>query len=286
MTGTVGVFGLGLVGSALAGRLLKSGRAVAGHDPDPARCKLLIDARGQVSGSGLVWQQDHVFSCVFDTDQLAELIAQAPERDGAYLISISTCDPQRMSGLGVAAAQKGWRLVEAPMSGTSKQLAMGDAVFLLGGDPADAQSLSFLLGQIGRSQHYVGPLGNGNRAKLAVNLVLGLNRAALAEGLVFANRVGLDPDDFLELVQDTAAASAVMKTKGPKMVSQDFAPQGRIEQSAKDFGLILTVAADQGQGLPFARTYAAMMRDCMDNDEAGLDNAAIIRAITRAGGIA
>ncbi|WP_146344983.1 NAD(P)-dependent oxidoreductase [Phaeobacter marinintestinus] len=285
MNRSAGVFGLGLVGTALAGRLLRSGRSVAGFDPDPARCKLLEDAAGQASDPGLVWQQDYVFSCVFDTDQLSDLIAQAPERDGACLISISTCDPMRMSGLGMAAAQKGWRLIEAPISGTSKQLAMGDAVFLVGGDPADAQALSVLLGTIGRSQHYVGPLGNGNRAKLAVNLVLGLNRAALAEGLVFANRVGLAPDAFLELLQDTAAASAVMKTKGPKMVAQDFDAQGRIEQSAKDFGLILTVAAEQRQGLPFARTYAAMMRDCMDNDEAGLDNAAIIKAIARAGGV-
>ncbi len=285
MNRSAGVFGLGLVGTALAGRLLHSGRSVAGFDPDPARCKLLEDAGGQASDPGLVWQQDYVFSCVFDTDQLSDLIAQAPERDGACLISISTCDPMRMPGLGMAAAQKGWRLVEAPISGTSKQLEMGDAVFLVGSDPADAQALSALLAAIGRSQHYVGPLGNGNRAKLAVNLVLGLNRAALAEGLVFANRVGLAPDAFLELLQDTAAASAVMKTKGPKMVAQDFDAQGRIEQSAKDFGLILTVAAEQGQGLPFARTYAAMMRDCMDNDEAGLDNAAIIKAIARAGGV-
>ena len=187
-----------------------------------------------------------------------------------------------MTALSSQAADKGWRLVEAPISGTSRQLASGDVLFLVGGELEDVARIAPLLERLGRAQHHVGPIGTGNCAKLAINLVLGLNRAAVAEGLVFAERLGIAPEAFLALAGDSAAASAVMKTKGVKMARRDFDPQGRIEQSAKDFNLILASAQALEQDLPFARTYAAMMRDCIENDEAGLDNAAILRAIERA----
>jgi 3-hydroxyisobutyrate dehydrogenase-like beta-hydroxyacid dehydrogenase len=139
--------------------------------------------------------------------------------------------------------------------------------------------LQWLWSILGRGHHYVGGIGNGNRAKLAVNLVLGLNRAALAEGLVFAQSIGLDPKAFLPLLQDTAAASAVMPSKGPKMVDRDFAPLGRIAQSAKDFGLIQSMSSATGQHLPFAATYLDMMALCMQNGDGDLDNAAVMLAI-------
>ena len=281
MSQAIGVFGLGLIGTALAGRLLQAGRPVEGHDPDGSRAETLGEMGGRFGRADDIWKNRLVFSCVFDTDQLAALIEQAPSVDTGCLVSISTCDPARMEALGRNAAEKGWRLIEAPISGTSRQLSLGEAVFLVGGAPEDVATVSPVLDGLGRTYHHVGPLGAGNRAKLAVNLILGLNRAALAEGLVFAQRMGLAPQAFLELAQDTAAASAVMKTKGPKMAGRDFDPQGRVEQSAKDFNLILSSAEALTQDLPFARTYAAMMRDCMDNDEAGLDNAAIIQAIER-----
>ncbi|RMF34291.1 MAG: NAD(P)-dependent oxidoreductase [Alphaproteobacteria bacterium] len=282
MTDRIGIFGLGLIGIALARRLMRAGRQVIGHDPDPERGALLAGLGGVSAEPDAVWRQELVFSCVFDTDQLAGLIDAAPAGSGGRLVSLSTCDPARMPDLGRAAAARGWRLIEAPISGTSLQLADGEAVFLLGCERAEAEALAPLLQAITRGWHHVGPLGAGNRAKLAVNLVLGLNRAALAEGLVFAERLGLDPAAFLTLLQDTAAASAVMATKGPKMVARDFEPQGRIAQSAKDFGLILQAAAAVGQGLPLARTYAGLMRDCVEHGEIGLDNSAVIRAVLRA----
>ena len=111
--------------------------------------------------------------------------------------------------------------------------------------------------------------------------MLGLNRAALAEGLVFAEQMGISPTDFLTLARGSAAASQVMASKGPMMAARDFTPQGRIAQSAKDFNLILDVAQTNGQRLPFVETYLAMMKDCIAHGEANLANAAIIRAVCR-----
>ncbi len=276
----IGVFGLGLIGTGLARRLLTGGYRLRGFDPDPQRCSEFAASGGIASAPPEVWQAEVVFSCVFDTDQLAALIAAAPAAP-RILISMSTCDPDRMAELEEAAAQKGITLIEAPISGTSRALAEGAVLLLVAGDSAAAARVTPVLQRLSRRHIHVGAIGNGNRAKLAINLVLGLNRAALAEGLVFARALGLNAQDFLDMARASAAHSDVMEAKGDLMVTKDFAPQGRIVQSFKDFSLIEDRAAAQGQGLPFTATYLAMMRDALEQGEGDLDNAAILLPIER-----
>ena len=94
--------------------------------------------------------------------------------------------------------------------------------------------------------------GDGGCAKLAVNLILGLNRLALAEGIVFATRLGLDPKAFLQVARESAAYSQCMDTKGAKMVEREFKPQGYIHQSLKDMHLIHDLAGRAGQTIASA----------------------------------
>lgn len=277
---SVGVFGLGLIGGALAGRLLGAAYEVVGLDPSAEACIAFEGHGGTVGSAEQVWAADVVFSCVFDTDQLAELIDGAPVVS-TVLVSMSTCDPDRMQGLAEAAQVKGITLIEAPISGTSKALALGDVLLLVGGDEAMVEQIAPVLEAMSRQFIHVGAIGNGNRAKLAINLVLGLHRAALAEGMVFAEALGLEAGDFLAMAKASAAYSAVMDSKGQMLVDRDFAPQGRIVQSAKDFNLIRDSATAAGQGLPFTETYLAMMRDALDQGEGDLDNSAILLPIAR-----
>lgn len=277
----VGIFGLGLIGSALAGRLLAAGYAVTGTDPSAERRKAFEALGGTAGESADTWASDIVFSCVFDTTQLAELIAQAPDTD-AILVSMSTCDPDRMAPLAETARAKGITLIEAPISGTSKALAAGDVLLLVAGDHGAVARAAPLLDILSRRFIHLGEIGNGNRAKLAINLVLGLHRAALAEGMVFAEAIGLDAADFLGMAKASAAYSAVMDAKGDAMVHRDFTPLGRIAQSAKDFALIRDQARAAGQGLPFTGTYLDMMRDALAQGEGDLDNAAVLLPISRA----
>lgn len=251
-----------------------------GFDPSAERCAELTALGGNTGTANEVWASDAVFSCVFDTDQLEGLIATAPDVS-TLLISMSTCDPDRMQGLADAAKAKGITLIEAPISGTSKALAAGDVLLLVAGDETAIQRLDPVFNAVSRQYLHVGGTGNGNRAKLAINLVLGLHRAALAEGMVFAEALGLDPADFLAMAKASAAYSAVMDSKGQLLVDRDFAPQGRIVQSAKDFNLIRDSAAAAGQGLPFTETYLTMMRDALAQGEGDLDNTAILLPIAR-----
>src|SRR5690606_8456029 len=129
---------------------------------------------------------------------------------------------------------RGLRFLDLPVSGTSEQVRQGDGVGLIGGDPAIAKEIEPVLRALFARTFHVGRIGDGGRDKLAVNLILGLIRLALAEGLVFAERLGLDPAAFLAVARGSAAYSQVMDTKGPKMVRGDFTPEGRARQSLKD----------------------------------------------------
>lgn len=281
MTETVGIFGLGLIGTAMAVRLLASGVVVRGHDLDTLRMEHLGLIGGVPATPSEVWGSELVVAAVFDTDQLDDIISAAPPLEDACLMSVSTSDPERMPKLAEAAARKGIDLIEAPISGTSRDLEAGEVIFLVAGQKARAAKLAPFFERLSRAHFHVGAIGNGNRTKLAINLILGLNRAALAEGLVFARAIGLDPAGFLTLAEQSAAASTVMAGKGSSMARRDFMPTGRVTQSAKDFSLILETAQRAGQDLPFAQTYERMMQDCLGHDEGDLDNSAILLAIER-----
>jgi NADP-dependent 3-hydroxyisobutyrate dehydrogenase-like protein len=121
----------------------------------------------------------------------------------------------------------------------------GDGVGLIGGDARIAEAAAPILDALFPRRFYIGKIGDGGRAKLAINLILGLNRLALAEGLVFAERLGLDEATFLDVAPSSAAASQVMDTKGPKMVARDFAPEGRVRQTLKDARLMIERAQDR-----------------------------------------
>ena len=170
-----------------------------------------------------------------------------------------------------------------PVSGTSDQVRRGDGVALIGGDIAIADEIKPVLDALFARRFHVGKIGDGGRAKLAVNLILGLNRLAMAEGLVFAERLGLDPAAFLDVARGSASYSQVMETKGPKMVRRDFSPEGRVRQTLKDAHLILDQAEAAGQPLPMLALHADVLEACVRAGEGDMDNSIIIEEVRRRG---
>lgn len=285
----IAVLGLGLMGSAISTRLSGAGFALVGYDVDPAK-RAAFTGAGRSSADTVaqaVQRCDVLVLAVFDTtqvEQVTEGIAAAARDAGrrVTVVCTSTCDPDRIESLAARLGSGPVDFVELPISGTSMQVARGDAVGLIGGEEAAAQRVQPVLEAICPKRHYLGAAGNGARAKLAVNLTLGLNRAAMAEGLAFAEQAGLDVEKFFGVVRESAAYSAVMDTKGKNMVARKFdAPQSRIDQSLKDFKLMLEYGERRGQGLPFGSVYVDMINDCIEHGEGQWDNAAIIEAIRR-----
>src|SRR5882724_5320207 len=204
----VGVIGVGLLGQALAHRLLGAGFEVLGFDVDPAKNAKLVELGGRPASvvAELVRRCDPIVLAVFSTDQVEEVIEKEllpvlGDSSGRVVLCASTCDPYRIAVLGERLAGRGLRFLETPVSGSSGQVARGEGVGLIGGDPKDAAAVEPVLRALFPTYFHIGKHGDGGRAKLAVNLILGLNRVALAEGLVFARRLGLDTQAFLNVAR-------------------------------------------------------------------------------------
>ena len=234
----VGVIGLGLIGTSLAQRLLQAGFPVAGFDIAAERRDNLARLGGTACASAREVGErcKEIVLAVFNTDQV-ESIVESP--DGANLnkdhlvVCTSTCDPDRIEALAKRAAKRGIRFVESPLSGNSDQIAKGNGVALIGGTRADMDAAAPILNALCKQSFYLGPAGSGGRAKLAVNLVGGLNRAVMAEGLAFAESMGLELAPFLEVMKGSAVYSRAMDTRGMKMVESDFTPHAWLTQSLR-----------------------------------------------------
>jgi 3-hydroxyisobutyrate dehydrogenase-like beta-hydroxyacid dehydrogenase len=288
----IGVIGAGLMGTAITRRLLDAKHDVVAYDVDEGKRAAIreIGARVAESVHKLASECETVVLAVFNTDQVEQVVegpgsilgAIPPHPADRIVICTSTCDPDRLAALASRVAQSGLHVLEVPISGTSRQLAEGNGVGLIGGDAGVAQRAAAVLDAICPRRTHVGPVGHGSRAKLAVNLILGLNRAAIAEGLVFAEQLGLDREAFLEVARGSAAYSQVMDVKGRLFAKREYrTPQSRVDQSLKDFKLMVEQAGAHGQQLPFASVYVRMLQDCMEHGEGEWDNAAIAEAIAR-----
>jgi len=284
---SIGVVGLGLVGSALARRLAAAGFKVTGFDLREEARAALASHGGHPAASlaEVAAAASCVVLAVFDTADVFSVV----EGPGGLLsvpgvrgiIDCSTGTPHELQALAARLAARGIAFIEAPLSGSSQQIAAGEATLLLGGDAQALQQYEAVLAAMAGQRMHVGGAGMGARAKLATNLVLGLNRAALAEGMVFAESLGIAPEQFLALVLASPATSGAAQAKGRMMVDGDFAPQSRIRQHLKDLTLMIESAAAAGQELPLSEAHAALLRAAVAAGDGELDNAAIIRELRR-----
>lgn len=279
----VGLIGVGLMGEVYARRLLAAGLNVIGYDV-VADKNARLEELGARAGSLADIARDcgPIVLAVFNTDQVEDVVERSliPAASGKIVLCTSTCDPDRIAALGARVADR-LRFLEVPVSGTSEQVRQGDGVGLIGGDARIAAAAAPALDALFPKRFRIGKIGDGGRAKLAINLILGLNRLALAEGLVFASRLGLDPAAFLNVARASAAASQVMDTKGPKMVAGNFVPEGRVRQTLKDTQLMLDQARKADQQLPLLEIHADVLQACLRHGEGEQDNSIVIEEIRR-----
>ncbi len=284
----IGLIGLGLVGTALAQVLLEKGFQLTGFDIDAERCRLLQERGGKVAASvsELVASVDCLMLSLPDSSVVDRVITGP---DGvlqseilpACCIDTTTGDPEDTVRIHRLCAERNMFFLDATISGSSKQIARRQGVFMAGGDEGAFKMCRPVLDVLSDKVFYLGLSGSGSRAKLAGNQILGLNRAALAEGLVFAEELGLDIERFLELVKQTPAYSAVMDTKGEKMIHADFTPESRIRQHRKDVSLILKYAEKAHRQLPLSAVHLDLLEKAIAAGDADLDNAAIIKELRR-----
>ncbi len=287
-TRPIGLIGIGLLGSALAERLLAKGHRVVGFDTN-------TDRRAALSGFGglavadaadVVRKCSTLFLSLPTSDTVSALLEQLePEfQPGQIVIDTTTGDPAQMVTIGTTLKRWGVNYVEALVAGSSAQVKAGQVVLFVGGEDEAVANAKTLFTAITATYFHLGTVGTASRFKLVHNLVLGLHRAVLAEGLTFATSLGIDPAKALRILQQTPAASTVMETKGQRMITGDFVPQARLSQHLKDVTLILAESRSNGCHTPLSQLHQTLLEQAEDLGFGDADNSAIIetfRAKTR-----
>jgi 3-hydroxyisobutyrate dehydrogenase-like beta-hydroxyacid dehydrogenase len=280
----VGIIGLGLMGTAFFERLIDADVPLIGFDIEPTRREKLKASGGMIATSvrELASRSRTIIVAVHSGEQVEALFGEIENAAGAarpIVICTTTCGPDEITRLAWRATSARIPFVEAPISGTSAEVRDGTATALVAGETSAIESVSTLLDILCPRSVRVGDVGDASRTKLAINLILQNNRAALAEGIAFAERLGLDGRAFLAAARASAAYSRVMETKGEKMLTRDFRPQSHISQTLKDAELVLEEASRRGLLLPMTTTQAELLRTAIALQGPDSDSAAVIEAI-------
>jgi len=223
---SVGIVGLGIMGSSIARHIVRAGYRVAGYDVRPARLRDLKAAGGiAATSTGDVARQSAILiTSLPSSDALAETVealAQASRRP-KIVVETSTLPIEVKQRARVALRKRGVELLDCPISGTGAQARNKDIVVYASGSRAAYGRASKLLDAFTRAHYYVGPFGNGSKVKFVANLLVAIHNVASAEAMVLAMKAGLDAKQVLKLVADGAGSSRVLQLRGPMMVKGDY----------------------------------------------------------------
>ncbi|NOS71182.1 MAG: NAD(P)-dependent oxidoreductase [Verrucomicrobia bacterium] len=278
----IGVIGAGLMGTALTERLLENGYRVAIWNRTRGKVDPLLARGAQWSDNPLADCQRVIVS-LYTTDVAVQVLEEMRSgwRAGQIILDTTTGEPAQTAALGERLAASGISYLDAPISGSSEQTRRGEATVIVGGDRAVFEACADLWRVMGRKVFHVGPCGSAAKMKLISNLVLGLNRVALAEGLAFAEGIGVSPAAALEVLGGSMAYSRAMDVKGRKMVESDFSVQARLSQHLKDVRMMLTAAKAAGLDLPLTDTHRQLMERAEACGLGDMDNSAIIEVIRK-----
>jgi 3-hydroxyisobutyrate dehydrogenase-like beta-hydroxyacid dehydrogenase len=273
----IGVVGLGLMGNAITERLLAAGYPVAVWNRSPQKAEPFL-------GSGAVWSDnpfrdcDRVIICLYSSDVVAQVIElmQPGLHASQIVIDATTGEPDDCIAMAKKLAPLGVHYLDAPISGSSEQTRMGEAIVMVGGDSSAFDACADLWSALGKSVFFTGESGSASRMKLVTNLVLGLNRVALAEGLSYAKAIGVNQAAALEVLRGSAAYSRAMDIKGQKMLTSDFRVQAKLSQHLKDVRIILSSAEAAGLKLPLSLTHRELLEKAESNGYGEQDNCSII----------
>lgn len=280
----IGFVGLGLMGNEMARHLITDGYPLVGFDNDRSKVDGIIEAGGKaIEGpEHMADQVDIIILSLPDSNVVDGVVKNSLKlfetgRRGLILVDTTTADPIMSKALALEFKDKGIEMLDATISGTSKMCAEKDITFMVGGEENIFHEVEPILSAMAQRIFYVGEHGSGALTKLVVNLVLGLNRMALAEGLSLAKRAGMDQRRLLEVLKQSAAYSRAMDMKGTKMIERDFLPpEGKLAFHLKDVRYILDVGRRLDFPLPLSSLHAQALASEVAKGRGEWDNSDII----------
>ncbi len=290
---TIGIVGLGLLGHAIALRLLRAGHAVVGFDVLPERVGALeaLGGKGAASAAAVARSAEAVCT-VLPSLATAEsaIVGREGVLEGAHsslaVIQMSTISPRLTEALAREIASRGLDFLDCPVSGTSSMVERGDGIFFVGGQRALYERWRPVLESVLPRAVLVGTVGQAMTLKLVANLLVALHSAAAAEALTLARKAGLDLGIVLDVLNSSAASSAMLKVRGPMIVRRDFPAQMKLDLFMKDIHLMQEAAERVGASLPFTDLAERLYEEARVAGHGAEDLAVVATALEGRGGAA
>lgn len=284
----VGFIGLGIMGAPMALHLQAAGHTLYVHTRGRVP-ESVTAAKATVCASAaeVTQRADVVFTMVPDTPDVeavlfgANGIAQALPGGGArkVVVDMSSISPLATKVFAQKISALGADYVDAPVSGGEVGAKAASLTIMCGGDEAVFARIRPLLETMGRNITLVGANGDGQTTKVANQIIVALNIAAVGEALLFASKAGADPAKVRQALMGGFAASRILEVHGERMIKRSFAPGFRIKLHQKDLNLALQGAREIGVALPQTANAAQLMQACAAQGFAELDHSALVRAL-------
>jgi len=278
----VGFIGLGIMGKPMARNLIKAGHSLTVYNPSRPSVEEMI-AVGAVAGASskeVASRSKVTITMVPDGPEVEDAVlgaegALAGAAPGSVIVDMSSISPLVAQKVGKACVEKGVDFMDAPVSGGEPKAIEGTLAIMAGGKQETFDKVLPLFQKMGSSAVLTGPIGAGNVTKLANQIIVALNIAAMGEALVLATKAGLDPDVVFNAIKGGLAGSAVLNAKAPMLISRNFKPGFRVGLHQKYLRNALSAAEAMKVSVPFTSLAQQVLVSLMNNGRGDLDHSAI-----------
>jgi len=280
----IGFIGLGIMGKPMAKNLLKAGYPVVVYDIVSEAVKELVDAGAEqgASSADVASKSEVIITMLPNSPHVKEVVlgkngVLEGAKPGSILVDMSSIAPLASKEISEKAAEKGVIMLDAPVSGGEPKAIDGTLSIMVGG-PEDAfKKVEDILKKMGASVVHIGDIGSGNITKLANQIIVALNIAAMSEAMVLATKAGVDPEKVFEAIRGGLAGSTVLNAKVPLVLQRNFKPGFRIELHIKDLMNALETGHEIGVPLPLTSQVMETMQALKVDGKAKEDHGGLIQ---------
>lgn len=291
---TIGIIGLGIMGSAYAKNLLKKGFRVVGYDLDSDRLRELeVDGLHAVRSIVEVAKHcDEIITSLPNPQALHQVVSElatvGPSRLNQVVVA-DTCTLAMIDKIQAMQALQnaGALMLDCPVSGTGAQAAKADLTVFASGESAGIERMIPFFAAIGRTTHQLGAFGNGSKMKYVANLLVAIHNVSAAEAFAFAQKAGIAPDSVYRVLQGSAGSSRIFEVRGPMMVAADYQTglSATHQLMHKDISIIGAYIAELGADLPLFQLAANIHHDAIAQGYAMQDTASVCAVMEQRNGI-
>src|SRR3984957_13949936 len=275
----IGFIGLGIMGNPMCRNLITAGHKLVVYVRVPEPVQRLVELGAIRGGSSRsVAEKSDIIITMLPDEPEVEFVILGPSgaleglKSGSTVIDMSSVNPLVAQKIGAACAVKGIRFLDAPVSGGEPKAVDGTLAIMVGGEETVFKEVEPVLLAMGSSVTLTGPIGAGNFAKLANQIIVACNIAAMGEAFVLATRAGLDPNIVLNAIKGGLAGSAVLTAKAPMVISRNFKPGFRIRLHQKDLRNALQAAESMKVSLPLTGAVQNQLMALMNDGKGSLDH--------------